>query len=267
MIFFSPEIMSFDDSPPHVRQRIEESVTDRLHRMQSRQVLSERNLLLADMRDPVLLPITQMLLENNLEYLYNCACQAFPWLVREFYGHMIIIQDDDRGQILQTMVRGQTILIDPQLISFMIGVPVLLVFWVLFPEEAPNIEFLHDFFGTRPQREDKSHSQINIGAFAPMHRFLAKVVVTNLWPQARRSELTLKKATLLYSIVMRTPFCLCKHILHTMLEVRDKKNTSLSFGCLITPICLQVVPDISDSEPCSRIPDPLGIQTLMKSNA
>jgi len=51
-----------------------------------------------------------------------------------------------------------------------------------------------------------------------------------------------------------------------MLEVRDEKNTSLSFGCLITKICLQVVTDISDLEPHSRIPDPLGIQTLMKSN-
>jgi hypothetical protein len=51
-----------------------------------------------------------------------------------------------------------------------------------------------------------------------------------------------------------------------MLEVRDEKNTSLSFGCLITQICLQVVTDISDSEPRSRILDPLGIQTLMKSN-
>jgi hypothetical protein len=52
-----------------------------------------------------------------------------------------------------------------------------------------------------------------------------------------------------------------------MLEVRDEKNTSLSFGCLITQIFLQVMPDISYSEPRSRIPDPLGIQTLMKSNA
>jgi hypothetical protein len=118
---------------------------------------------------------------------------------------------------------------------------------VPFPagDEAPNIDFLHDFFGTRPQREDKSHSQINISTFAPIHRFLAKVVVTNLWPQARRSELTLKKATLLYAIV----------------------NTSLSFGCLITQICLQVVINISDFEPRSWIPDPLGFQTLMKSNA
>jgi hypothetical protein len=100
-----------------------------------------------------------------------------------------------------------------------------------------------------------------------MHRFLAKIVVTNFWPQACRSALTFKKATLLYAIVMRTPFCLCKHILHTMLEVLDETNTSLSFGCLITHICLQFVIDISDSEPKSRIPDPLGLQTFMKSNA
>jgi hypothetical protein len=50
-----------------------------------------------------------------------------------------------------------------------------------------------------------------------------------------------------------------------MLKVRDEK--SLSFGCLITQICLQVVTDISYFEPRSRIPDPLGIQTLIKSNA
>jgi hypothetical protein len=100
-----------------------------------------------------------------------------------------------------------------------------------------------------------------------MHQFLAKIMVTNIWPQARWSELTFKKATLLYAIVMRTPFCLCKHILHTMLEVRDEKNTSHFFGYLITQIYLQVVIDISDSEPSSRIPNPLGIQNLMKSNA
>jgi hypothetical protein len=150
--------------------------------MQSRQVLSERNLFRVGLRDPVLLSIAQMLWENQWEYLYNCASPAFPRLVREFYGHMIVIQDDDRRLIMQTMVRGQTILIDPQLIS-----SVLLVSGVPFPagDETPIIDFLHDFFGMRPHRENKSHSQINIGAFAPMHRFLAKVVVTNLWPQTR----------------------------------------------------------------------------------
>jgi hypothetical protein len=52
-----------------------------------------------------------------------------------------------------------------------------------------------------------------------------------------------------------------------MSKVRDEKNTRLSFGCLITQIRLQVVTDILESEPRSRIPDPLGIQILMKSNA
>jgi hypothetical protein len=78
--------------------------------------------------------------------------RLFPRLVREFYGDMIIIQDDDRGLIMQTMVRGQTILIDPQLISLVVGVLVLPVLGVPFPvgDETPNIDFLRDFFGTRP---------------------------------------------------------------------------------------------------------------------
>jgi hypothetical protein len=261
--------MFSDDSPPRVRQIVEESVTDRNLRMEKRQVLSELNLLRADFRDPILLPIGQMILENQWEYLYNCAYPIFPRLVREFYGHMIITQDDDRGLIMQTIVKGHTIQIDPQLINAVIGVPVFLVPGIPFPDgvEAPSMDYLLDFFGARPQGEEKSHSQINSGAFAPMYRFLAKIVVTKFWPQARRSALTHKKATLLHTIVMKTTFCLCKHILHTMLEVRDETNTSLSFGCLISHICLQFVTDISDSEPKSRIPDPLGKQTLMKFNA
>jgi hypothetical protein len=94
---------------------------------------------------------------------------------------MIIIQDDDRGLIMQTMVRGHTIQVDPQLSNSVLRVPVLPVSSVPFPlgVEAPSMDFLHDFFGTRPQGEEKSHSQISTGALAPMHRFLAKIVVTN----------------------------------------------------------------------------------------
>jgi hypothetical protein len=41
--------------------------------MEKRQVLSNWNLLRADMRDAVLLPIGQMIQENQWEYLYNSA--------------------------------------------------------------------------------------------------------------------------------------------------------------------------------------------------
>jgi hypothetical protein len=64
LLVFSSGNMSSDNSPPHVRQRIEELVADRRLYMEKRQVLSERNLLRVDLRDPVLLPIGQMLLEN-----------------------------------------------------------------------------------------------------------------------------------------------------------------------------------------------------------
>jgi hypothetical protein len=199
-LVFSSGKMSLNDSPPRVKQRVEESVVDGRLCMEKWQVLSERNLLRADMRDSILLPIVQMIQENQWEYLYNCACPAFPRLVREFYGHMIIIQDDDRGLIMQTMVRGHTIQVDLQLISSVDGALNLLVSGVPFPPgvEAPSMDFLHDFFGTRPQGEEKSYSQINIGAFAPIYRFLAKIVVTNFWPQARHNALAFKKATLLY---------------------------------------------------------------------
>jgi hypothetical protein len=49
--------MSSDNSPPRVRQRVEESVADRHLRMEKRQVLLEWNLLRVDLMDPVLLPI------------------------------------------------------------------------------------------------------------------------------------------------------------------------------------------------------------------
>jgi hypothetical protein len=120
-LFFSSGKMSSDDSPPRVRQRIEESVADKHLCMEKWQVLSKRNLLCADLRDPILLPIGQMIQENQWEYLYNCACSAFPRLVREFYGHMIIIQDDDRGLIMQTMSEGTPFRLIPSLLVLCSG--------------------------------------------------------------------------------------------------------------------------------------------------
>jgi hypothetical protein len=76
----------------------------------------------------------------------------------------------------------------------------------------------------------------------------------------------LKRAQFLYAIVMRMPFCLCKHILNRMLEMRDDHSIGLPFACLVTKIILQSEIDVS-TEPKMRVQDPLGNQTLMKSNA
>jgi hypothetical protein len=102
---------------------------------------------------------------------------------------------------------------------------------------------------------------IKIGAFSPPHRLLVKIVLHNLWPTACRSDLVLKRARFLYSLVMRIPLFLCKNIMHTTLEMRDEHSTGLPFACLVTKICLRSVTDITDIEPKVRVQDPLGSQT------
>jgi hypothetical protein len=132
--------------------------------------------------------------------------------------------------------------------------------------EPPTLEQLREFFHAVPQGEERAHTNIRISAFSPPHRLLAKIVQHNLWPIVRRSELILKRAQFLYAIVMRLPFRLCKHILNIMLESRDEHTTRLSFACLVMKIILQSGIDIF-GEPKMKILDPLGSQTLMKSNA
>jgi hypothetical protein len=87
----------------------------------------------------------------------------------------------------------------------------------------------------------------------------------NLWPVARRSDLTLKKAQFVYAIHLRLPFCLCKHIMTVMLEARDEHHTDLPFGCLLTQIILQSSIIIT-REPKMKIQKPISKQILMKSN-
>jgi hypothetical protein len=109
--------------------------------------------------------------------------------------------------------------IDPQVISTIIGVPVLHIFASPFNEivEAPTLEDLREFFHAIPQGEERA-TNIRIGAFSPLHCLLAKIVQHNLWPTVRRSDLIQKRAQFLYAITTRLPFFLCKHIFNIILE-------------------------------------------------
>jgi hypothetical protein len=149
-----------------------------------------------------------------------------------------------------------------------IGVPVLPISPNPFNEalEPPTLEQLRKFFQVHPQGKEQAHAHIKIGAFSPPHSLLAKIVQHHLWPIVCRSELILKRAQFLNAIVMRLPFCLCKHILNIMLEFKDDHATRLPFECLVTKIILQSEFDIY-AEPKMKIQDPVGNQTLMKSNA
>jgi hypothetical protein len=106
-----------------------------------------------------------------------------------------VVQDDDRGLVLQSTVAGHIITVDPQIISHFIGVPVLQLSdspynKVVIP---PSMDDLREFFHAAPQGEECA-TTVRIGALSPAHRMLAKIVQHNLWPVVRRSELILKKA-------------------------------------------------------------------------
>jgi hypothetical protein len=58
-------------------------------------------------------------------YLHSCACVVYTKMVRLFYANLEVVRDDDRRLVLQSTVGGHIITVDPQIISQVIGVPVL----------------------------------------------------------------------------------------------------------------------------------------------
>jgi hypothetical protein len=53
--------------------------------------------------------IAEIIMDHHWGYLYNCAFIVYPRLVRQFYGYLEMIQDEDLGIILQTIVQGHII--------------------------------------------------------------------------------------------------------------------------------------------------------------
>jgi hypothetical protein len=168
-------------------------------------------------------------------YLHNYACVMLTRLVKLFYANLEVVRDDECGMVLQSTVDGHIITIDPQIISQFIRVPVLQISGSPYNEVVlpPSLDDLKEFFHAIPQGEECA-TTIRIGALSSPHRTLAKIVKHNLWPVVRRNDQILKRAQFVYAICLRLPFCLCKHILGVILEVRDESNTGLPFGCLLT---------------------------------
>jgi hypothetical protein len=159
--------------------------------------------------------------------------------------------------VLQSTVGGHIIIVDPQIISQFIGVPVLQMSGSSYNEVVfrPSMEDLREFFHAIPQGEERA-TTIKIGALSAPHRMLAKIVQHNLWPVVRRNDLILKRAQFVYAIHLRLPFCLCKNILGVILEAHDENNTGFPFSCLLTQVILQSGISIT-GQPKMKIQDPL----------
>jgi hypothetical protein len=73
-------------------------------------------------------------------------------LVRLFYANLKVVQDDDRGMVLQSTVDGHITIVDPQIISQLIGVPVLQISGSPYNEVVlpPSLDDLIEFFHAVP---------------------------------------------------------------------------------------------------------------------
>jgi hypothetical protein len=92
--------MSACSSQRRVRQRTEEGIAASRARIANMAVILERNVIRADVMVAPLDVINDFIQTYNWGYLYNCACIVLTRLVREFYTHMEVVQDEDSGIVL-----------------------------------------------------------------------------------------------------------------------------------------------------------------------
>jgi hypothetical protein len=76
-------------------------------------VIPERNVIRTDLMIAPLDSINEIIQTYHWGYLYNCACIVLTRLVREFYAHLEVVQNDDNGIILQSTIAAHVISVDP----------------------------------------------------------------------------------------------------------------------------------------------------------
>jgi hypothetical protein len=157
-----------------------------------------------------------------------------------------------------------------KVISEVTGIPLTLGLSMPYPNSnpPPSMEELMKCFNSSGSLNGRNiyRNKIPISYLRAPTRLLARIVMQNLYPISRNSDVTLDRARLIFAIINRVPFCMCKHMLMTMIELQSDNNIALPFGGLITKI-LKKLPLIPPSEPVEIPEGYFRKGTVMKSNA
>jgi hypothetical protein len=108
--------MSAGSPQRRVRQRTEEDRAAIRIKIVDRPVIAEWNVVRSNI---MVAPLDRhdIIQTYHWGYLQSCACVVYTRLVRLFYANLEVVQDDDRGLVLQSTVLGHIITVDPQIIS------------------------------------------------------------------------------------------------------------------------------------------------------
>jgi len=96
-----------------VQQRTEGDRATLLAKITDIPVIAKRNVVRSDIMVAPLDSIRDTIQTYHLGYLHNCTCVVYTRLVRLFYANLEVVQNDDRGVVLQSTVDGHTIIVDP----------------------------------------------------------------------------------------------------------------------------------------------------------
>lgn len=105
--------MSGDSPPRKVRQRLVEDRAAFQAKIMDHSVITERNVIRADIMVPPLDNILGIIQTYNWGYLHGCACTVYTRLVKLFYANLEVVQNDDHGVVLHSSVAGYPITVDP----------------------------------------------------------------------------------------------------------------------------------------------------------
>jgi hypothetical protein len=145
-------VMSAGSPQRRVCQRTEGDRAALRAKIMDRPVIAERNVVRSDIMVAPLDSIHDIIQTYHWGYLHSCACVVYTRLVKLFYTNLEEVQDDDHGLVLQSTVGGHTIIVDPQIISQFIGVPVLQIPGSPYNKVVitPSLDDLLEFFHVVP---------------------------------------------------------------------------------------------------------------------
>jgi hypothetical protein len=93
-------IMSVHSPQRKVWQRTEEDVAAFRAKIMNKPVIPERNVVRADIMVAPLDSNHEIIQTYHWGYLHNCTCIVLTRLVRQFYAHLEVVQNDDNGIVL-----------------------------------------------------------------------------------------------------------------------------------------------------------------------
>jgi len=148
LVGFFYRIMYAGSPQCRVRQRTEGDRAALRAKIMDRPVIAERNVVRSD----IMVAPLDTIQTYHWGYLHTCACVVYTRLVRLFYANLEVVQDNDRGLVLQSIVGWHTITIDPQIISQFIRVPILQIPGSPYNEVVipPSLDDLREFFHVVP---------------------------------------------------------------------------------------------------------------------